>query len=81
MKASMIALYAAVALAAGGAAAQDTKPKEATKPMTMQECKDYMAMTKTDAMKKDPARMKKDSMCADMMKKEGSKMDNGSAPK
>lgn len=40
------------------------------KPMTMQECKDYMAMTK-DGMKKDDAMMKKDTMCADMMKKDG----------
>ena len=40
------------------------------KPMTMQECKDHMAMTK-DGMKKDDAMMKKDTMCADMMKKDG----------
>ena len=41
------------------------------KPMTMQECKDHMAMTKKDGMKKDDAMMKKDTMCADMMKKDG----------
>jgi hypothetical protein len=40
------------------------------KDMSMQECKDHMAMaSKDDMMKKDDAMMKKDSMCADMMKK------------
>jgi hypothetical protein len=33
----------------------------------MQECKDYMAMAAKDTTKKDA---KKDTMCADMMKKE-----------
>ena len=41
------------------------------KPMTMQDCKDHMAMAKKDGMKKDDAMMKKDTMCADMMKKDG----------
>ena len=40
-------------------------------PMTMQECKDHMAMAKKDGMKKDDAMMKKDTMCGDMMKKDG----------
>ncbi len=35
--------------------------------MTMQECKDHVAMAKP-GMKKDDAMMKKDAMCADMMK-------------
>ena len=39
--------------------------------MTMQQCKDHMAMTPKDGMKKDDAMMKKDTMCADMMKKDG----------
>ena len=39
--------------------------------MTMQECKDHMAMAKKDGMKKDDAMMKKDATCADMMKKDG----------
>ncbi len=43
--------------------------------MTMQECKDHMAMAKKDGMKKDDAMMKKDAMCADMMKKDGMKSD------
>ncbi len=42
--------------------------KDGMKPMTMQECKDHMAMQK-DGMKKDDMMMKKDTMCADMMKK------------
>ncbi len=44
--------------------------------MTMQECKDHMAMAKKDGMKKDDAMMKKDTMCADMMKKDGMKKDD-----
>ena len=39
------------------------------KSMTMQECKDHMAMSNKEGMKKDDAMMKKDTMCADMMKK------------
>ena len=40
------------------------------KEMSMQECKDHMAMASKDSMmKKDDAMMKKDTMCADMMKK------------
>jgi hypothetical protein len=40
------------------------------KEMTMQECKDHMAMANKDGMmKKDDAMMKMDTMCADMMKK------------
>ena len=40
------------------------------KEMSMQECKDQMAMKKDDAMmKKDDAMMKQDAKCADMMKK------------
>ena len=73
---------------AGAAAAQDAKkadamPKDsmATKTMTMQECKDHMAMAKKDGMKKDDAMMKKDTMCADMMKKDGAmKKDAAPAP-
>jgi hypothetical protein len=64
-----------IALAAGNAVAQDMKkapmPNDSPKPMTMQECKDQMAMARTDAMKTDPAVMKKDAACADMMKKDG----------
>ncbi len=57
-----------LALAAGGVAAQDKKMAPApAKPMSMQECNDYMAMAKKDAKKKDA---KKDTMCADMMNKE-----------
>jgi hypothetical protein len=38
--------------------------------MTMQDCKDHMAMANKDGMmKKDDAMMKMDTMCADMMKK------------
>ncbi len=58
-------ISACMAVAAGGAAAQDKKDAMA-KPMTVQECKDHMAMAKKEGAKKDE---KKDAMCADMMKK------------
>ena len=50
----------------------DTMSKDGMmkKGMTMQECKDHMAMSKKDGMKKDDMMMKKDAMCADMMKKD-----------
>ena len=77
MNARALAGMCAVAVfAAGSVAAQDMK-KDAMgkdmKPMTMQECKDHMAMAK-GAAKKDDAMMKKDAMCADMMKKDGAMM-------
>jgi hypothetical protein len=57
---------------ADGAMAKDT--------MTMQQCKDHMAMAKKDGMKKDDAMMKKDATCADMMKKDGSMKKDATAP-
>ena len=69
------------ALGAGSSfAADDMKKSDAMakdgikKEMTMQECKDHMAMAKKDGAKKDDAMMKMDAMCADMMKKEGASM-------
>ena len=63
-------------------AAQDAKKddmsKDAMKPMTAQECKDYMAMAAKDATKKDS---KKETMCADMAKKDGAMMKKDEAPK
>ena len=72
-------MCAVIALAAGGASAQDAMKKtdpmakdgKMKKEMTMQECKDHMAMAKKDGMKKDAAMMKMDTMCASMMKKDG----------
>ena len=72
-------------MAAGSAFAQDAMKKDEPmakggmmkKEMTVQECKDHMAMAKKDGMKKDDAMMKKDTMCADMMKKES--MKNGTS--
>ena len=66
-------MCACMALAAGSVAAQDTKKDAMDKDgmkMTMQECKDHMAMATKEGTKKDDAMMKKDAMCADMMKKE-----------
>ena len=71
-------ICACMALAAGGAASQDMKKQDSmakdgmmAKPMTMQECKDHMAMSNKAGVKKDDAMMKKDTMCTDMMKKDG----------
>lgn len=67
-------LASCIALTTGAAMAQDAKKKDDAmmkKEMTMQECKDHMAMGKKDGMKKDDAMMKKESACTDMMKKDG----------
>jgi hypothetical protein len=77
-------ICACIAMSAVGAFAQDTTKKNDTMPkdgvvkkdMTMQECKDHMAMMKKDGTKKDEpnkddAMMKQEAMCADMMKKDG----------
>jgi hypothetical protein len=66
------ALVACFALAGSAWAADDMKKADAMmKPMTVQECKDHLAMARKDAMaKKDDATMKKDAMCADMVKKD-----------
>src|SRR5947208_11336373 len=67
-------LSSCFAIVATGAMAQDAMKKEdpmhkdgmAKKSMTMQECKDHMAMAKKDGMKDDDM----SKMCADMMKKD-----------
>ncbi len=68
------ALFCTLTLAASGAMAakhSEMKPDAMAKDtMTMQQCKDHMAMAKKDGAKKDDAMMKKDTMCADMMKKD-----------
>jgi hypothetical protein len=77
MKLAAVLCGAALSLFAVVAPAQDAMKKDAmkdgamTKEMTLQQCKDHMAMAKKDDMKKDDATMKKDAMCADMMKKDG----------
>lgn len=77
-------MYACIALASGGAGAQDTMKKHDSmgkdgaikKDMTMQECKDHMAMSKKDGTKKSDSMMKMDTMCADMMKGGGMMKDD-----
>jgi pentapeptide MXKDX repeat protein len=71
-------ICACFALAAGAASAQDAvkkadgMPKDGMKKeMSLQDCKDQMAMAKKDGMKKDDAMMKQEAICADLMKKEG----------
>jgi hypothetical protein len=78
-----IALSASASFAQDAMKKNDAMPKDgmAKKEMTMQDCKDHMAMAKKDGMKKDDAMMKKDTMCADMMKKDGAMMKkDGMAP-
>ena len=71
---------------AGTASAEDEmkKPdasKDAMTTMTMQQCKDHMAMSKKERMKKDDAMMKMDKSCESMMKKDGGMMKNGDMKK
>jgi hypothetical protein len=78
-----ILMCSCMTLVAGNAAAASDMEKSASAPMaqdgmmkkamSMQDCKDHMAMAKKgDAMaKKDDAMMKKDAMCDEMMKKGG----------
>ena len=68
-----MALAGACAFAADDMKKADGMMKKDT--MTLQECKDHMAMAKKEGVKKDDAMMKKDAMCADMMKKDGMKKD------
>ena len=80
---------ACIALAAGTANAQDATKKSDSmgadgmmkKDMTMQECKDHMAMAKKDGMKRDDAMKSHDAMCSDMMKKGGGSMHKDGADK
>ena len=70
-KLTTMILSGCMALAAGATFAQDAAKKaETDSAMTMQQCKDHMAMAHKDGAKKDDAMMKKDTMCADMMKKD-----------
>ena len=59
-----------------GASAPMAQGGMTKKEMSMQDCKDHMAMArKGDAMaKKDDAMMKKDAMCDEMMKKDDAMM-------
>ena len=75
-KLSIILMSGCMALSAGATFAMDDmkKPDGMAKggmmkkdTMTMQQCNDHIAMAKP-GMKKDDAMMKKDTMCADMMK-------------
>ena len=77
MKALTMMITGCLALAAAGVFAQEPMAKKDAMAkdgmmnkdtMTMQQCKDHMAMAKKDGMKKDDAMMKKETMCADMMK-------------
>jgi uncharacterized protein YutE (UPF0331/DUF86 family) len=76
--AATLVACAAFALAAVSANAQDKKDASKDKPMTAQECKDYMAMAAKDAKMKDA---KKDTMCNDMMKKDGGAMKSDATKK
>jgi hypothetical protein len=78
MKTLATVLTALLTFAAGTAFAADDMKKgdgmmKKEDTMTLQQCKDHLAMTKKDGMKKDEATMKKDAMCADMVKQDGMK--------
>ena len=87
MKALSTALVSGcLAFAAGTAFAADDMKKadgmmKKETPMTMQECKDHMAMSNKAGAKKDDAMMKKDALCADMMKKDSMKKDDATMKK
>ena len=93
MKSLVTALFCCATLVGSGAFAASHMEKGASAPMaktdmmkkemSLQECKDHMAMAGKDAMaKKDDATMKKDAACADMIKKdEMMKKDGGSMKK
>ena len=78
-------LCVGIAFASGSALAQDMRnapaPNDPAKQLTIQECKDQMAMPRTDAMKTDPAVLKKDAACADIIKKDGTATTTGGAMK
>ncbi len=65
-------LACCLALSSAAALAQDPMKKDdpAMPKLTMQECKDHMAMDKKDGMPKDEMTKKKDAKCAAMMKKD-----------
>ena len=70
-----LGLFAGSAFAAShmekGASAPMAQGGMMKKEMSVQECKDYMAMAKKDTMaKKDDAIMKKDAACEEMVKKD-----------
>lgn len=67
-------LAASSAFAADNMKKGDMMSKDAMPHMTMQECKDHMAVSGKAGMKKDDAMMKKDATCADMMKKDDGMM-------
>lgn len=77
-----------LALGVSATFAQDAMKKDDAMPktgmmkkeMTATECKEHMAMAKKDGMMKDGAMMKKDAMCADMMKKEDAMMKKDAEP-
>ena len=85
MKSLVTALFCCATLVGSGAFAASHMEKGASAPMagagtmkkemSMQECKDHMAMASKDAMaKKDDAMMKKDAACAEMIRKDGAMM-------
>lgn len=84
MKATTLGL--ALVLASVGASAQDAVKKDGTPKdsgttmvMTMQQCKEHMAMSEKAGVKKDDVMMKKDTMCADLMNKGGGMTKGGVA--
>lgn len=70
-------LSGCLAFAVGGAFAQDAAKNDSmaktgmtNNEMTLQQCKDHMAMSKKAGAERGDAMMAKDKTCADMMKKD-----------
>ena len=90
---TLAATFVCAGLAAAGSAfAASHTEKGASAPMahgdmvkkdlSLQECKDHMAMAKKDTMaKKEDAMMKKDAACAEMVKKDETMKKDGAMMK
>ncbi|MBT2305340.1 hypothetical protein J7E70_33605 [Variovorax paradoxus] len=79
-------LCVSLALAGTTGSAQDATKKDGTDKdsgssmvMTVQQCREHMATSAKAGMKKDDAMVRKDTMCDDLMKKEGPRV-TGDAP-
>jgi len=81
-----LGLFAGSAFAAShmekGASAPMAHGDMVKKDLSLQECKDHMAMAKKDTMaKKEDAMMKKDAACAEMVKKDETMKKDGAMMK
>ncbi|WP_457102142.1 hypothetical protein [Microbacterium sp. P5_E9] len=66
-------MLASISASAQDAAKKDGTPKDSgtTMVMTMQQCKQHMAISEKAGAKKDDAMVKKDTMCNELMNQSG----------